>query len=355
MDNKIQRLVIAPDATIKAALTQMDTEGYKLLIIADEQSYFKGLITIGDIQRAIIANKSFSEKVIHLSRADIIVGKINDPKEEVKKQMLKYRLVYMPLIDAENKLADVIYWNDIFDGESNLEYPKLNMPVVIMAGGFGTRLKPLTNILPKPLLPFGETTILENIIDRFKKYNCRDFQISVNYKADLIKFYFDSINNKDYDINLFTESKPLGTAGSLHLLDDKLNNTFFVSNCDILIDDDYAAMYNYHKEHSNELTLIASVKNFNIPYGTIESGENGELLSLKEKPQLNFMINCGMYILEPHLLKEIPRDTFFHITDLIEKIKERRGKVGVYPVSEKSWIDIGEWKHYSKVLFSKLS
>ena len=132
---------------------------------------------------------------------------------------------------------------------------------------------------------------------------------------------------------------------------DKLITTFFVSNCDILIDEDYSAIHKYHEENKNELTIVASIKNYDIPYGTIESGVNGELISLKEKPQLNFMINCGMYILEPHLLKEIPKNTFFHFTDLIQKIKDRGGKVGVFPISEKSWIDIGEWRFYSKILF----
>jgi NDP-sugar pyrophosphorylase family protein len=173
----------------------------------------------------------------------------------------------------------------------------------------------------------------------------------VNYKADLIQFYLDSLGEKDYHVNLFNEDKPLGTAGSLGLLQEQLTTPFFVSNCDILIDQDYSAVYDYHKTHRNELTLVASLKQYNIPYGTLESGVNGELISLKEKPELTFMINCGMYLLEPHLLKEIPENTFFHITHLIEKIKERDGKVGVFPISEKSWIDIGEWPLYSKFLF----
>jgi NDP-sugar pyrophosphorylase family protein len=130
-----------------------------------------------------------------------------------------------------------------------------------------------------------------------------------------------------------------------------LKSTFFVSNCDILIDEDYSAIYKYHVENKNELTIVASLKSYHIPYGTIESGEDGQLTSLTEKPQLDFMINCGMYILEPHLLDEIPVNKFFHLTDLIEKICDRNGKVGVFPISEKSWIDIGEWASYSKILF----
>jgi dTDP-glucose pyrophosphorylase len=352
MSPKISQLLIPRNSTIVRALQQMDKIGFKLLIVTEEQSHkFIGLLTIGDIQRAIIDNCSLDKKISEIIRKDFLIAKIGDPIEKTKHIMLKYRLVYMPIINQEDDILDIIFWEDIIKEEENQIFPTLNLPVVIMAGGYGTRLKPLTNVLPKPLFPFGESTILENIIDRFKKYSCCNFEISVNYKAKLIKFYFDSIAKKDYRINFFLENEPLGTAGSLYLLKNKLKSTFFVSNCDILIDEDYSAIHKYHVENKNELTIVASLKSYHIPYGTIESAEDGQLTSLTEKPQLDFMINCGMYILEPHLLDEIPVNTFFHLTDLIEKIRNRSGRVGVFPISEKSWVDIGEWASYSKILF----
>ena len=153
---------------------------------------------------------------------------------------------------------------------------------------------------------------------------------------------------RTYNLKYFEESKPLGTAGSLHLLKNEIDSTFFVTNCDILIKDDYSEMLKYHKENGNELTAVSAVKHFKIPYGTLEFGENGILQQLKEKPEYNFFINAGMYILEPHLLEEIPENEFFHITTLMEKILEREGKVGVFPVSEGSWMDIGQWDEYNK-------
>jgi dTDP-glucose pyrophosphorylase len=351
MVSNIEELLISGETTISMALQQMDTVGYKLLIVGERKTRsFFGLVTIGDIQRAIISNTPLNNTVSTIIRKDLIISTKHDHREDIKSLMLKYRLVYMPIIDDDKRVVDIIFWEDIIKEESNQIFPELNLPVVIMAGGFGKRLKPLTNVLPKPLLPFGEKTILENIIERFSKYNCKAFYISVNYKADLIQFYLDSLKEKDFRAFLFLEDKPLGTAGGLCLLKDKLTKTFFVSNCDILINEDYSAIYNYHKMHNNELTIVASLKQYNIPYGTVESGENGELIALKEKPEITFMLNCGMYILEPSLLNEIPKDTFFHITDLIDKIKARGGTVGVFPISEKSWIDIGEWPAYSKVL-----
>jgi NDP-sugar pyrophosphorylase family protein len=218
-----------------------------------------------------------------------------------------------------------------------------------MAGGFGTRLKPLTNVLPKPLIPIGEESILEKIMNSFHQYGCNNFFISVNYKASLIDYYLKN-QNLPYQTNLFKEDKPLGTAGSLHLLKEKINQTFFVSNCDILINQDYAEILQFHQENKNEITLVAALKNYSIPYGTINTIENGILESLSEKPDLTFKINTGMYILEPHLLHEIPENTFFHITYLIEKVKNRNGNVGVFPISEKSWTDIGNWEEYLKII-----
>jgi NDP-sugar pyrophosphorylase family protein len=156
-----------------------------------------------------------------------------------------------------------------------------------------------------------------------------------------MKFYIDN-QKLPYSIEYLIENRPMGTAGSISLLKGKINQTFFVSNCDILIEQDYSEILQYHKENKNEITIVAALKHFPIAYGTIETGDNGKLLRLTEKPELTFKINSGMYILEPQLIQEVPDDQFFHITDLIEKVKNRGGKIGVFPVSERSWKDIGE-------------
>ena len=150
----------------------------------------------------------------------------------------------------------------------------------------------------------------------------------------------------NYNVNFIEEEKPLGTGGSLYLLKDKIKEPFFVTNCDILIEQDYSEIYNYHKENGNEITLVSALNHIKFPYGIINTGKDGELLSINEKPEMTYEINSGMYILEPHLIDEIPINKFFHITQLIEKVKQRKGKVGVFPVSEKSWVDIGDWEKY---------
>jgi NDP-sugar pyrophosphorylase family protein len=199
--------------------------------------------------------------------------------------------------------------------------------------------------LPKPLIPLHEKSIIEEIIERFGEHGCQDFLISVNYKAALIEYYLKS-QNLNFNLKFFNEEQPMGTAGSLSLLKGKINETFFVSNCDILIEQDYSEILDFHQVNKNEITIVAALKHYPIAYGTIETGENGRLLKLVEKPELTFKINSGMYILEPHLLNEIPENLFFHITNLIEEILKRKGNIGVFPVSEKSWKDIGSWEEY---------
>lgn len=342
-NNKIKEIVINQNTSILQALKKMD-ELYVRLLLVVEDGEFINLISIGDLQRAIIKNYPLSTSISKIFRDNVRVATEYDDLENIKVEMLKNKTECMPIISNENKLLDVIFWDDLFKDKLRNE-KKLDLPVIIMAGGIGSRMQPLTNIIPKPLIPLDDKTIAEHIISNFQKIGCNNFYFSINYKSKMIKQYFKELD-KDYEIEFFEEEKPLGTAGSLHLLKEKIDKTFFISNCDIIIKDDYREIYKYHKEFNNELTIVGSFRHYPIPYGTLKTGEDGKLISLKEKPQLSFLINSGMYILEPHLINEIPKNEFFHITDLIEKIKARNGRIGVFPVSEKSWIDIGEWDKY---------
>lgn len=339
---------IKEEASILFALKHMDKIGRKLLLVVDKEKYI-GLLSIGDIQRAIINNTDLNSTIVSIMRKDYLVAKPDDSIEEIKIMMLNERSEFMPVVDDVGHLVTVYFWEDLFGKKKPEPTARFNLPVVIMAGGLGSRLKPLTYVIPKPLIPIGEKTILEEIFDRFAQYGCNRFFISVNYKADLIRYYIQS-QNLIYEINYFEEDKPLGTAGSLSLLKGKIDQTFFVSNCDILIDQDYSEILNYHCENKNEITVVAALKYFPIAYGTIETGENGHLIALVEKPELTFKINSGMYILEPHLIDEIPGDTFYYITDLIGKLQQQGRRVGVFPIWESSWLDIGDWNEYLNVL-----
>ena len=347
---RIQNKIISAEMSIVKTMKLMDETFTKIMLVFDENKFI-GIITNGDLQRAIIANIPLNTHIREIINNEWkIYAHINDDCETIREWMIAKRAELMPIVDENNNLVDVIFWDDILEGTSQKTlFTSINIPVVIMAGGKGTRLAPLTNVYPKPLIPIGEKTIVETIMDKFVAHNCHDFYMSVNYKADTIKNYFDFINNPEYNIHYFQEEKPLGTAGSLRLLKDKINSTFFVSNCDILIEEDYSEILNYHRNNHNELTVVAAVKTISIPYGTITTGENGILESIEEKPTLSFKINTGLYILEPSLIDEIP-DEFYHITHLMDKLKSEGRRVGVYPISQNDWKDMGEWNEYLKMI-----
>jgi dTDP-glucose pyrophosphorylase len=345
---KVEKRIIPCESTLVQALKQMDSLDCKLLLVYKDEVFYS-IISIGDIQRAIIKGIDLSEEISKILRTNITLGNEQHSIDEWKELMQKHRMEFLPILNERGELKEVLFWDELFGTEEH-EVGALHVPVVIMAGGKGTRLKPITNIIPKPLIPIGDKPIIELITDSFVKAGVTNFYVSVNYKKEMIIRYFEEIPGKSYEMNFFTETEPLGTAGSLFLLKEELKETFFVTNCDILIKQEYAEILKYHRKHNNEITLVAAIKHYSIPYGTVETGVGGSLTSFREKPEIQYLVNAGMYILEPHLLNEIPEHTFFHITDLIDKIKGRGGNVGVFPVSEGAWMDIGEWKEYNKTV-----
>lgn len=348
MIDKIFNRVIKPSLTLLQAMKLMDVQSVKTLFVF-EKEHFEGILTIGDIQRAIIKGAALSEPISQILDKHKIYASLNDSKDQIAEKMRMLRAEVMPIIDKEGNLKDVWFWSDLFSKTDMPFREPIDLPVVIMAGGKGTRLKPLTNVLPKPLIPVGDKTILETIMDQFETIGCHKFYMSVNYKSDIMRFYLDQLEHS-YDIDFFEETRPLGTIGSVSLLKSKINTPFFVSNCDIIIEQDFRDVYDYHINNRNELTIVTAVKSFRIPYGVIEAAEDGLLTGIKEKPETAYMINTGLYILNSDLIDEIPDDEFYHITDLIDKIMKRGARVGSFPVSENALRDMGEWPEYLKMI-----
>ena len=348
MTERIKKRIIAPSLSLLDAIRRMDEVKVKTLFVFSGEQ-FEGLITIGDIQRAIINNIALNEPVLHILNKNKIYGYMSEGEESIKEKMRKMRAEVMPILNEQGELVDVWFWGDLFKKAEQEERQKIDLPVVIMAGGKGTRLKPITNVIPKPLVPVGDKTILEVIMDQFESIGCHKFYMSVNYKADMMKYYLSQLDHQ-YDIEFFMEDKPLGTIGSVSLLKGKITTPFFVSNCDSINEQDYRDVWDYHMNNHNDMTIVTMVKSFKIPYGVIETGEDGLMTALKEKPEQTYQVNTGVYILTPECIDEIPKGEFFHITHLMEKIKERGGRVGCFPVSEHSWTDMGEWPEYLKMI-----
>lgn len=347
---RINKKIITADKTIIQTMKLMDESCTKLFLVFDGEM-FLGIITNGDLQRAIIAHTPFDTPIGKVvSREGKLFAHVGDNMERIKEWMLEKRAELMPVLDNQGELADVIFWDEVLSDTPSVDNrPKIDLPVVIMAGGKGTRLKPITNVIPKPLVPVGDKTILEVIMDQFEGIGCHKFYMSVNYKANMMKYYLSQLDHR-YNIEFFKEDKPLGTIGSVSLLKGKITTPFFVSNCDSINEQDYRDVWDYHVNNHNDMTIVTMVKSFKIPYGVIETGEDGLMTALKEKPEQTYQVNTGVYILNPELIDEIPRGEFFHITHLMERVQDRGGRVGCFPVSELSWKDMGEWKEYLKFI-----
>lgn len=333
------------------AMEQMDRVGHKLLMVMTEDR-FAGLLSIGAIQRAIVRGESPKTPIANILRKDIIVCSPKDSPEKIKAEMLRCRSEYMPIVDAAGKVADVVFWGDLFDETQHTRATvgKYDMPVVVMAGGEGTRLRPLTNILPKPLLPIGKKTIVETIMDRFVEIGCRRFYVSLNYMADAIERYLTEHNDGRYELTFYREDRPMGSGGSLSLIRDKIKEPFWVTNCDNILQQDLAEIVEVHRQNGNEMTVVAAVKGMKLPYGNLITGEHERVVRVEEKPEFLFRVNTGVYILEPPLLKEIPDNKYYPITDLMNTIINRNGRVGCFPITDGSWCDIGNWEEYCKLI-----
>ncbi len=335
--------------SLRTAVQKMDDTGRGIVIIVDDDIKVKGIITNGDFRRAVINGYSLEEEVIKICNKNFLsVGpgyNKNDILELIKQEHIQHVLVI-----ENDKLLELITEED-FLGFENIakKEKKLKIPVVIMAGGKGLRLDPITKVLPKPLVPIGDEPILKVIMDEFNKFGIDEFYLSLNHKSNYIKAFLAD-QNYPYKIKTIEEKSVLGTSGALAYLKGKITQTFFVSNCDIIIRANYNNIYRYHKAKQNLITIVASMKNFQIPYGICDISNGGTLDRIIEKPEYDYLVSTGMYMIEPEVINLIPENTKFHMTELIEKVKNKSGKVGVFPISEKSWLDIGELDKYKQIM-----
>ncbi len=345
---KLKKVLIKPGHTIKQALRQMDAMGEKTLLVVDDSEQLLGTVTDGDIRRWILKGRNLTAHVSRVMNPRPVCLYQDFDKKTAKQVMVKQMLECLPVVDGARKVISALWWVDLFENKSK-KLKKLKIPVVIMAGGEGVRLAPFTKILPKPLMPIGDKPIIEIIIDRFMDYGCNDFHLSLNYKSNIVKAYFSDFEHQ-YKINYVLENKPLGTAGSLHFLKGRIKKTFFVSNCDVLIEADYADIMKFHHERKNKITLVSSMKNFTVPYGVCEIENGGILKGIREKPEFDFFVTTGMYVLDKTVLEDIPKNKFYNMTELIGDYLKNGKKIGVYPVSEKSWLDMGQFEALQEML-----
>ncbi len=336
------------ELTVVEAMQMIDRNNKGILYIIDESGKMLGSLTDGDIRRWIIKTGNLNGLVgqIMCTESKYL---LEYEAEKAQEFMNAEGVDSMPILNLDQVIVDIIFYNHDASASQDRTCTSLSqIPVIIMAGGKGTRLYPYTKILPKPLIPIGDIPILERIIGKFRTYGADEFYLTVNYKKEMIKSYFNEIN-PDYRIHYVEEDIPLGTAGSIRLIEEEFNMPIIISNCDTLIEADYGKVLEYHRESGNALTIISALKNTIIPYGVIHSKEQGIISSMEEKPSMSYFINTGMYVIEPEYLKRIPEGKIYHMTDLAERLIADSCKVGMFPISENSFLDMGEFEEMKKM------
>ncbi|MBU3126092.1 nucleotidyltransferase family protein [Clostridium tagluense] len=340
MKFSIDKYCIGASSTIKEAMVVIDKNLTGGALVVNENNELVGTITDGDIRRAILKEASISDSIENTYFKNFKFVTEEHSKKKAKEYMLSNKIRQVPVIDKDKKLIDLYFLDDI------ISYEKKDNYVFILAGGLGTRLRPLTETVPKPMLTVGDKPILELIIEQFKEYGFTNFIISLNYKGEIIEDYFKNGSEFGVKIEYIKETKKLGTAGSIALVKEKFTKPFIVINGDILTGIDFEKFLNHHIKNNFNITVGVRNYEINVPYGVLVT-DNMLIESLEEKPTYKFHINGGVYVVNPEIVKYIKEDEVYNMTDLIEDAMNNDYTSGIYEITE-YWKDIGQIEDYRK-------
>lgn len=329
----IEHLLITENITIKEALKVIDKGAIRIALVVDENNKLLGTLNDGDIRRGLLKNYTLDDSIKDLYFKNPTVALIDESKEKIIQKAIMNQVYQIPIVDENNYLVDIVNLTTL------LNVTKKRNRVILMAGGLGTRLRPLTEDIPKPMLKVGNKPILETIIKNFALHGFVNITISLNYKAEIIREYFK--NGSDFGVNIdyVEESTRLGTAGALSLLEEQPNDPFFVMNADLLTDVNFSNLLDFHCFGNANATMCVREYEYQVPYGVIEI-ENSSIASIVEKPIKKFFVNAGIYVLSPNIFEYIPKNEFFDMPTLFNILIGQQKKVLSFPIHE-YWLDIG--------------
>lgn len=336
----IADITVRSTITIKEALKIIDETSKQILLVVDEKGKLVGTLNDGDIRRGLLKGVELGSAIEGIYFHNPAVATINDTKESIIRLATAKKIHQIPIVDAEGYPLGLETLDRLISKQS-----KTN-PVVLMAGGLGTRLGDLTKATPKPMLPVGNKPILETIIENFAQYGYTHFIISVNYLSQIIEEYFGDGSKFGVTITYIHEQQRLGTAGALSLMREHLTEPFFVMNSDLITNINFEHFHNFHLSQKTIATMGVRNYDFQVPYGVVNV-TNGEILSISEKPTYNFFVSGGVYMLSPDVLSLIPDDEFFDMPTLFERIIEQ-GHIPVsFPIHD-YWLDVGRINDYEQ-------
>ncbi|WP_342442478.1 nucleotidyltransferase family protein [Lysinibacillus sp. FSL K6-0075] len=336
----ISLIKIAPMQSIKEAMQLLNDTSKQFLVVVNEENKLLGTLTDGDIRRAILNDISLSSPNSLIMNQNPIVERRGFDKQHYINTLKKVQRKQLPIVDENNRVVDVFFledWETI--GISNSK-------VILMVGGLGTRLRPLTNEIPKPMLKVGKAPIIETIIRRFKEQGFQDFILAVNYKKEVIQNYLQDGKSFDVNIDYIEENQRLGTAGALSLIQDKFSSPVIIMNGDILTNVNFNNLIENHISSKACATVCVREYDYQIPYGVVIT-ENNHLVDIQEKPIHKYLMNAGIYILNPEIIQDIPKNTLFDMPDLLIKLLNRKQKINVCTIND-YWIDIGQIEDYKR-------
>ena len=345
---KIEQYIVDGGKTIRTALQKMNAGGQGFIAVCQKAQVY-GIITDGDVRRAILQGVDLDEEVSSIANISFRYLETFD-HQKVEEIFTHTPVRHLPII-RDGRLIEVIFEESFFLETEKVgnQSTVLDAPLVIMAGGKGTRLYPYTKVLPKALVPVHGRPIIEMIIDRFKNYSVSSVFISVNHKAGMIRAYFEDVKLDDIEINFFQEDRPLGTAGALGLMKSSLDRDFFLSNCDILVKTDYREVLDFHHQKSFAITIVGALIHHRMPYGVCRIENGGTLIDLVEKQEHDYLVNTGMYVISPQVLSLIPEDTALDMNELLTMVQNAGHNVGVFPIPQNAWVDIGQLDSYNQL------
>jgi dTDP-glucose pyrophosphorylase len=335
-----RKACVAPHISISSAMAIIDASSLQIALVVDDGYHLMGIITDGDIRRAILKGVPFDRPISEIMFKNFTKVDIGESRENILRLMKEKGLRHIPVIDEDGKIVDLKVLMDLVNEPSR---PNV---VFIMAGGLGTRLRPLTNDCPKPMVKVGNKPILETIIDNFVDHGFTNFVISVNYKRSMIENYFRDGSDFGAKIRYLREDKRMGTAGALSLLTDKPVDPVIVMNGDLLTKISFSQLLDFHKDHNAVATMCVRQYEMRVPYGVVDVDEH-IVLNLEEKPLHSFFVNAGIYVLNPQIIEFIPKDRFYDMTDLFQDIIKKKKPISAFPIRE-YWLDVGRIPDYHK-------
>lgn len=337
---QISEIKITPGVSIREALRIIDTGAMKIAIVVDEVGKLIGTLTDGDIRRGLLKGMELDDPIRDIYNSRPISVNISDPREKIIELAVSRRLYQIPVVDDEGRVIRLAEIDHLIQQE---KHPNT---VVLMAGGLGVRLRPLTDHTPKPMLPIGGKPILETVISRFRKQGFSRFVIALNYKGDMIRNYFGNGLTLGVDITYLEETRRMGTAGALGLLERAPDESFFVMNADILTLVNFESLMEFHVRNGADATMCIREYGMEVPYGVVRLNKD-TIVSIEEKPIQQFYVNAGIYVLTPETLNLIPRGLPLDMTGLFEQAVEKGMTTLSFPIRE-FWMDIGKPEDYER-------